>query len=136
MGAEQALGVQVGVGRACVLGVQGARAVGRAGRWGGRRWGAQGERSAGECAAGRDAGVGAQGGTGHGHGMDTRGAWLAHVGARRAAVWVCLCAQHGRAGWVSWAKLVHCAPGSVLTQFLDPDRVGIFPESLNEHCSL
>ena len=27
-------------------------------------------------------------------------------------------AQDGRAGWVSWAKLVHCAPGSVLTQFL------------------
>ena len=23
----------------------------------------------------------------------------------------------GLAGWVSWAKLVHCAPGSVLTQF-------------------
>ena len=29
-------------------------------------------------------------------------------------------AQDGRAGWVSWAKLVHCAPGSVLTQVLDP----------------
>ena len=29
-------------------------------------------------------------------------------------------AQDGRAGWVSWAKLVYCAPGSVLTLFLDP----------------
>ena len=29
-------------------------------------------------------------------------------------------AQDGRAGWVNWAKLVHCAPGSVLTRFLDP----------------
>ena len=65
MGAGQALGVQVGVGRACVLGVQGARAAGRAGRWGAgarrasgrverwlapgrassRRWGTQGRGS-------------------------------------------------------------------------------------------
>ena len=30
-------------------------------------------------------------------------------------------AQDGCAGWVNWAKLVHCAPGSVLTRFLDPD---------------
>ena len=33
----------------------------------------------------------------------------------------------GCAGWVNWAKLVHCAPGSVLTRFLDPVRLGIFP---------
>ena len=32
----------------------------------------------------------------------------------------------GCAGWVNWAKLVHCAPGSVLTWFLDPVRLGIF----------
>ena len=44
------------------------------------------------------------------------------------------------AGWacwlVSWAKLVHCAPGSVLTQFLDPVRLSTILESLKEHCSL
>ena len=68
--------------------------------------------------------------------MDARDARLGQAGARGATGWACLCAQHGRAGWVSWAKLVHCAPGSVLTQFLDPVRLGIFPESLNEHCSL
>ena len=45
MGAGQALGVQVGAGRACVLGEQGARVAGHAGRWGGRRWGSQGERA-------------------------------------------------------------------------------------------
>ena len=32
----------------------------------------------------------------------------------------------GCADWVNWAKLVHCAPGSVLTRFLDPVRLGIF----------
>ena len=36
----------------------------------------------------------------------------------RACAWACLCAQAGRAGWVSWAKLVHHALGSVLTPFL------------------
>ena len=47
-----------------------------------------------------------------------------------------------RPGWacwlVSWSKLVHCAPGSVLTQFLNPVRLGIFPESLNDtvHCKV
>ena len=44
------LGAQVGAERACVLGVQGARAAGRARRWGGRRWGAQGERARGALA--------------------------------------------------------------------------------------
>ena len=53
MGAGQALGVQVGAGRACVMGVKGARAAGRAGRWGGRRWGAQGERARGALAGAR-----------------------------------------------------------------------------------
>ena len=108
----------------------GRQALGRAGR--AERWRVRGRA---RCRRGRAGGRGARQ-QARGHGMDTRGAWLAQVGARRAAVWVCLCAQHGRAGWVSWAKLVHCAPGSVLTQFLDPDRVGIFPESQNEHCSL
>ena len=53
MGAGQALGVQVGAERACVLGVQGARAAGRAGRWGGRRWGAGAAGAGGRRASGR-----------------------------------------------------------------------------------
>ena len=140
---------------ACMQGarcVRAERAGSAGGRWtsvhaeGARGWacwalgraGRAGKRSAGGRAAGRAAGAGALGARQQacGHGMDARGARLAQAGARRAAGWACLCAQHGRAGWVSLAKLVHCAPGSVLTQFLDPVRLGIFPESLNEHCSL
>ena len=48
-------------------------------------------------------------------GHDTALGWPRHGMCARA--WACLCAQAGRAGWVSWAKLVHCTPGSVLTQF-------------------
>ena len=51
------------------------------------------------------------------------------AGARGAAGWALLCAP-GRASWASWV-LVHPA------WFFNPVfRLGIFPESLNEHCSL
>ena len=46
------LGAQVGAERACVLGVQGARAAGRARRWGGRRAGRAG-RAGARSAGGR-----------------------------------------------------------------------------------
>ena len=80
-----------------------------------------GARRASGRAAGRDAGVGAQGRAGRGSrrvNMAWKHGWRRQGRAGRPA---------GRAGWVSWAKLVHCAPGSVLTQFLDPVRLGIFP---------
>ena len=103
------------------------------GRWGVRRWGAQGERGrealagaralaerSGQAAA-RAAGAG-MGARGAGGERAERAAWARE--ARGVGVPV-------RAGWacwlVSWAKLVHSAPGSVLTQFfLDPIRLGIF----------
>ena len=66
-------------------------------------------------------------------GVGARGAWRGRGGH---AAWACLCAQAGRAGWVSWAKLVHSAPGLVLTQFLEPVLLSTVPESLNEYCSL
>ena len=79
-----------------------------------------GERAPGRGRSARQAGAG----------RARRTAWAR--GARGLGVPV-------RAGWacrlVSWAKLVHSAPGSVLTQFLDPVRLGIFPKSPNEHCS-
>ena len=60
----------------------------------------------------------------HGHGCcDTalvRGVRVAMHGLGVAL------ALDGCAGWVNWAKLVHCAPGSVPTRFLDPVRLGIF----------
>ena len=51
------------------------------------------------------------------------------AGARGAAGWALLCAP-GCASWASWV-LVH--PAWFSTRFF---RLDIFPESLNEHCSL
>ena len=51
------------------------------------------------------------------------------AGARGAAGWGLLCAP-GHASWASWV-LVHPAWFFNLVF-----RLGIFPESLNEHCSL
>ena len=148
MGAGQALGVQVGAGRACVLGVQGTRAAGRAGRWGGRRWGArQGERACGRAsgrAAGRAAGLGARA-----RGAGGSGRSAGRTGARRWADWAMgeqargACAAGagsvrgiGRQG----ARLV-CWLGQLGARALDlifkpVFGLGIFPESPNEHYSL
>ena len=124
-----------------VLGAQGERALGAqgagragAGRWGVSRAGAlQADGRAGRATRARGA-----------RGMSDR-----RAGAREAtrpcwpATWLRGCcdtepvraAMHGLgmawalggcAGWVNWAKLVHCAPGSVLTRFLNPVRLSIF----------
>ena len=64
--------------------------------------GATSARSAGRQAAARAAGAGV-GASGAGRGVRT----ASGLGAPVRAGWAC---------WlVSWAKLVHCAPGSVLT---------------------
>ena len=48
-------------------------------------------------------------------------AWALGAGLAACARGVGVPVRAGRACWlVNWAKLVHCAPGSVLTQFLDP----------------
>ena len=82
MGAGQALGVQVGVGRACVLGVQGARAAGRAGRWGGRRWGAGARRALAGARQGERQALGRTGARqqSRGHGMDALGVLAGSAG--------------------------------------------------------
>ena len=112
---------------------QAGRWAGRAGR-AGRRWGvgagALGRQARGrERASRRERARRRQAQAGRRRGRAGHWAW-AHR-ARGVPV---------RAGWacwlVSWAKLVHCAHGSVLTQFLDPIRLSTIPESLNEHCSL
>ena len=105
-----------------------AWALGRTGRWArSRRWARAGAGRAGGHAGRATGAAGAQArGRRYGHGCcDT-----APVRTVRAAM------RGLGAGWVSWAKLVHCAPGSVLTQFLDPVRLSTVPESPNEHCSL
>ena len=120
----------------------GAQAVGsRRGRHGrvgaGRATGTHGRWARGRCAGARAAirqcwlATWQRGQLRHGHGCcDTAPVRAAMRGL--GVAW----ALDGCAGWVNWAKLVHCAPGSVLTQFLDPVRLSTVPESLNEHCSL
>ena len=100
-----------------------------AGRWAGRRRGAQG--------AERAARVSAQGRERHGACRGARVLGAGRAGMRRHAA---LCLRHDQLRlatrrWAghnttthalpghglcaqAWAKLVHCAPGSVLTQFL------------------
>ena len=60
------------------------------------------------------------------HGVGARGARLERACARRLGV---LAGQLGQVG----AQCTWLSSDSV---FLDPVRLGIFPESLNEHCSL
>ena len=110
--------------------------AGAGGRAGGRRAGAR-RAQTGRRQCARDAGRGARGTWRVARGVGSRGA------RRGRAAWAsgaCCLGMPVRAGWacwlVSWAKLVHCAPGSVLTQFLDQVRLSTIPESLNEHCSL
>ena len=95
----------------------GAQALGWArGRWAGRA-GAQagaGRGRSAQQALGRAAGVGARSGSNGCSGRTRQAQAWEHgalgVGRAGSAAWAC---------WlVSWAKLVHCAPGSVLTQFL------------------
>ena len=94
--------------------------TGRVGRATGRRAGRRG-RSLGAARRGRAGARGAQAGG--------RAGRPAGRSSRRGARGLGLPVRAGWACWlVSWAKLVHCAPGSVLTRY--------FPESLNEHCSL
>ena len=85
------LGAQVGAGRACVLGMQGVRAAGRAGRWGSRRWGAgaagverAGRRAVGARgarASGRCAGAAARAGARGAHGLSVAGRWARGLAA-------------------------------------------------------
>ena len=132
-----------------MLGEQGAGAR-RLGRWGAQAWalGRLGARRASERAGtggragGRRVGArGAQAGRRQpawqgqqaqaGHGRERAGR------ARRAA-WECLCAQAGRASWStgpSWCT-VHLAHFLLSFFFNSVFGLGIFPESLNEHCSL
>ena len=80
-----------------------SRCAGAGGRAGGRCVGARGAQATARSAGAVGACVGAR-------------------GARHGARGACGLGVPVRAGWacwlVSWAKLVHCAPGSVLTQFL------------------
>ena len=79
---------------------------------------------------------GRQADAGHARGAGRAAAGVVERGARGSRCWGARAATQprgqlrhghgccdttlGRAGWVSWVKLVHCAPGSVLTQFLEP----------------
>ena len=111
MGAEQALGVQVGAGRACVLSVQGARAAGRAGRWGAEAAGAGACRASGHCAPQRRGARGAAAGarTRHGRAGRAAGAFRGARGGRLGvpvrAAWACWLGQLGQVGalctWLS-----------------------------------
>ena len=104
-----------------------AGCVARSGRVGGRELGAGvgARRQAGARSAGaRGALAGAR------QGERARGWDHGAHGARPAGS---TGAQPVRAGWVSWARLGFCAPGLVFSLVF---RLGIFPESLNEHCSL
>ena len=100
-----------GVGRRRTgAGACAGRADGRGARGRGRGRAAAG--AASRRAGARELRCDTAGGLGH----DTvRPAHDTAARARPCTAW----AQVGRAGWVSWAKLVHCAPDSVLTQFLD-----------------
>ena len=119
---------------------RGAHGRGAHGRWGGRRWGALGAagigaRSAGERASGR---LGAAGSWQARARQGAAGARTRHglAGARGRR-------RQGRAGrpagrpvraWCAQLGQVWCfaAPDSVFGLV----RLGIFPESPNEHCSL
>ena len=70
----------------------------------------------GEVAARRQRVAGARVGTAWARRGARQGARSARGTAGLGVAW----ALEGCAGWVNWAKLVHCAPGSVLTRFLDP----------------
>ena len=102
---------------------------------------AQGSAAAGRAAAGRAAGWASGSRARRARGARRRRAAGARAGmawARRGARLGARCAR-GTAGLgVAWALdgwqtgpagpvLVHCAPGSVLAQFLDSVRLGIFP---------
>ena len=148
MGAGQALSAAGGAGRfagalACSTGTQQAQAGAEAWAGGTRAAGARaaGERATGTWALGahgrssRHAGPWARerrhdlAGLRHGRGASCDTATAAATRRQCAqCAWPCTAwAKDGRAGWVNWAKLVHCAPGSVLTRFLDP--------VLTQHCS-
>ena len=109
--------------------------VARSGRVGGRELGA-GTRARGERAHGRWARRRSQTGAGvHGRARHGRAAGR-HAGSGRRA-------GHGRPGRGLGAACVHGLGqlGQVgvlctMTRFFGPVRLGIFPESLNEHCSL
>ena len=131
---QQARAGALGRRRAC-WGTQGERAgarresvLGRAGR---ACWGAQGER-----AGARRASVArAAGGRWVGARARASGSWVqaqaGDSGARGARGWALGARQGaGRAGW-PWA--VHSVHS---TYFRSVFRLSIFPESLNEHCSL
>ena len=124
-------------------------------RWGGRRWGAQGKRA---CVGAR---TGAAGSWARGHGAQERG--RAAAGDTSGCVGVqgragsaatrqpcaatrkpCVATRPGRprhgheraACALRLGQLGQVGVLCTLTQFLDPVRLDIFPESLNEHCSL
>ena len=86
-----------------------------------RRWGAQARGRESGRAAGR---AGAR--------LGARGARLG-ASARGARPAGTTGSQPVGAGWANWARLGFCAPGLVFSLVF---RLGIFPESLNEHCSL
>ena len=113
MGAGEALGVQVGAGRArgWACWALGRQALGRAGRAGARQ--ALACRRAGQAAAGARLG-------GRALGAGRTGRWALRAGLARQ-------------GQAACAVLAGRARALI---FKPVFRLGIFPESPNEHCSL
>ena len=117
-GAGQGAGGARGFGRAAPTGAQGRERHGapRQGRAGARgRWASGHAQAGGTVPTKRPVGA-----------CDTALGWPRHGHAR--AAWE----QPMRAGW---AKLVHYAHGSVLTQFLTQFLLSTVPESIFGHCS-
>ena len=100
----------------------GARLGAQAEHWGAQATGATGARArAGvRASAGARARADAQAAGAQGAQAAVCAAGATGVGARGAGRGRACGCRLGVLGWVSWAKLVHSAPGSVLTQFLEP----------------
>ena len=128
--------MRAGRARLGVLGL-GRQALGS---WGGRRWGAQGERARGALASARQvkrhALARGAGGSGRAAGRTGARRWALGAGARACAAGAGSVRGIGRQGACLVCWLGQLGARALDLIFKPVFRLGIFPESPNEHCSL